>query len=103
MQLAEIGKIVRCGSLIDARANCGELLAAVGKEALRVEQTDLEFVAVSAASAASWLLELANVNALGMSLHLPEWQPPPADRFRFSPNCLLGFRGQRGKYTTIIP
>ena len=103
MQLAEIRKVARIGSLVDAQANSAEFLAELGQEALRVEQRDVEFVAATATSAAAWLLELANVNALGEALHRPRWEPPARDCFRFSSNCLIGFRGQRAEYRTIIP
>jgi hypothetical protein len=100
MRISDAEGIKRYGSLIDMGANSEPVLHELAFRANFVEKTENYWLAPSATAAIAWLLELAHLNALG--------EPIPGSKrstldIPFRSNQIVGFRGQRGEYATLLP
>ena len=95
MNLFELDKLSRRGSIFPEDADVLQGIFELGQTVDR--EGDLEWRARSPEAAAAWLLLLAHLNACSDE-RIPSCKfIPPAK------NVLLVFRGQAGKYTSLLP
>lgn len=99
--LADIAAVRRIGPLI-APTNRPDLLDLIRDASVETSGGLFHFQAESAAAAAAWLLRGTHTNALGHALRGDSPKAPDLQQL-FGLNRLLGFRGQRAAYDTIIP
>ena len=96
MNVRDMNDIERVGALVDVQGNTDDCLRRLVALANRIESAGLRLKAESSSSAAAWLLCAADANAggqVGTCLQLPS----------IVQGRLLGFRGQKGVFSGIVP
>ncbi len=99
MNIAELKQISRTGPVLDITNYTDHFIRSLVKLIRSTKRHGVMFETESSTSAAAWLLCIADANAFGtlstdaqLECTFPE----------MAPNQLLGFRGQKAKYESIV-